>query len=367
MKQSVLVLSNSLKGLYSFRKEVLKAICDDGYDVIISVPMADERSEFFQSIGCTIVETKLSRRGMNPIADFNLMIRYCRLIRKVKPIAVLTYTIKPNVYGGIACRLTKTPQLANITGLGDAMENGGWLQKLTMTLYKVGLCKAKKVFFQNTTNKEYFEKHHIVRGDTILLPGSGVNLAHHKFQSYPADEGKVRFLFIGRLLRDKGVEELFEAAEIIKNKYPNSEINMLGPTGGLLQPRLDDLVKNSIVNHLGSTTDVRPYLGSVECTIMPSYHEGMSNVNLESEANGRPVITTNVPGCKETIDDEKTGYLVEVKDGQSLAAAMEKFILLPYNEKVIMGQKARMKVEKEFNRQIVVDKYLKEIKGIAHV
>lgn len=367
MKNSVLILSNSLKGLYSFRKEVLKAIRDEGYDVVLSVPQADERAQYFESIGCSIVETELNRRGMNPISDFNLLVRYCKLIRKIKPITVLTYTIKPNVYGGLACRLTKTPQLANVTGLGDAMENGGWLQKLTMTLYKVGLSKTKKVFFQNTTNKEYFEKHGIVRGDTILLPGSGVNLAHHTFQAYPTDEGKVRFLFIGRLLKDKGVEELFDAAETIKSKYPNAEIQMLGPTGGSLQSRLDDLVDKGIVKHLGSTTDVRPYIGAVECTVMPSYHEGMSNVNLESEANGRPVITTNVPGCKETIDDGATGYLVEVKNGESLATAMEKFILLTYNEKVNMGHNARKKVEKEFDRQIVVEKYLSEINGIAHV
>ncbi len=367
MKQSVLILSNSLKGLYSFRKEVLKAICDAGYDVFLSVPQADERAQYFQSIGCSIIETKLSRRGMNPLADFNLMLSYRKLIRKIRPVAVLTYTIKPNVYGGIACRLTKTPQLANVTGLGDAMENGGWLQKLTMSLYRIGLSKANRVFFQNTTNKEYFEKHGIVKGETILLPGSGVNLAHHTFQPYPLDEGKVRFLFIGRLLKDKGVEELFDAAKTIKGKYPNTEIQMLGPIGGQYQTQLDELVKDGIINHLGSTTDVRPYIGAVECTVMPSYHEGMSNVNLESSANGRPVITTNVPGCKETVDDGVTGYLVEVKSSKSLAESIEKFVLMPYNQKVQMGQNARKKVENEFDRQIVVNAYLNVIKQLANV
>ena len=367
MKQSVLILSNSLKGLYSFRKEVLKAISDAGYDLFLSVPQADERAQYFKSIGCSIIETRLSRRGMNPLADFKLMLHYRKMIRKIRPIAVLTYTIKPNVYGGIACRLTKVPQLANVTGLGDAMENGGWLQRLTQTLYKVGLSKARKVFFQNTTNKEYFETHRIVNGSTILLPGSGVNLSHHTMQPYPSDEGKVRFLFIGRLLKDKGVEELFEAAQTIKSKYPYTEIQMLGPTGGSLQSQLDELVKNGIIKHLGSTTDVRPFIGAVECTVMPSYHEGMSNVNLESESNGRPVITTNVAGCKETINDGITGYLVEVKDGKSLAAAMERFVMLPYSEKVKMGQSARAKVENEFDRQIVVEKYLNEINSLAHV
>ena len=367
MKQTVLILSNSLKGLYSFRKEVLKAICDADYNVVLSVPEAGERAQYFESIGCRIVLTKLNRRGVNPLADFALMLRYRKLIRKTNPVAVLTYTIKPNVYGGIACRLTKTPQLANVTGLGDAMENGGWLQKLTMSLYKIGLSKAKKVCFQNITNKNYFETHHIVNGSTILLPGSGVNLSHHTYQQYPQDNGKVRFLYIGRLLKDKGVEELFYAAEYIKEKYPNTEVQMIGPTDGTYQTKLDELVKLGIVKHWGYTTDVRPFLKEVECTIMPSYHEGMSNVNLESSANGRPVITTNVPGCKETVDDGKTGYLVEVKNGRALADAMEKFIMLTYNQKVEMGQEARKKVEREFDRQMVVDTYLNEIKRIENV
>lgn len=367
MNKNILILSNSLKGLYSFRKEVLKAICDAGYDVFLSVPQADERAQYFRSIGCSIIETKLSRRGMNPLADFNLMLRYRKMILKLRPIAVLTYTIKPNVYGGIACRLTKTSQLANVTGLGDAMENGGWLQKLTMTLYKMGLSKAHKVFFQNTTNKDYFEKHLIVKGSSILLPGSGVNLSHHTFQPYPANEGHVRFLFIGRLIKDKGVEELFEAAKTIKGKYPNAEIQMLGPTGGQYQTQLDELIKEGVINHLGSTTDVRPYIRAVECTVMPSYHEGMSNVNLESAANGRPVITTNVPGCKETVNDGETGFLVEVKDGNSLAQAMDRFVLLTYEQKAQMGQNARKKVENEFDRQIVIKAYMNVINQLANV
>ena len=367
MKQSVLVLSNSLKGLYSFRKEVLKAICDEGYDVTISVPMADERSEFFQSIGCTIVESKLSRRGMNPIADFNLMIRYCRLIRKVKPIAVLTYTIKPNVYGGIACRLTKTSQLANITGLGDAIENGGWLQKLTIFLYKIGLSKAQTVFFQNATNRNYFIQHKIANEESVLLPGSGVNLSHHTFQEYPSNEDIIKFLFIGRLLKDKGIEELFEAAKETKTKYPNTEFQILGPIEGAYKSMLEANVQSGVVKHLGSTTDVRPYIGAVHCTVMPSYHEGMSNVNLESSANGRPVITTNVPGCRETVDDTVTGFLVNVRDAKDLAYKFEKFILLNHEQKEQMGVHARKKVEQEFDRQIVINAYLKEIELVSNV
>lgn len=367
MKNKVLVLTNNIAGLHSFRKEVMKAIVDAGYDVYISEPDNDERVKYFEGIGCHIIKTDFNRRGMNPLADFKLMLKYRKMIKQLKPVAVLSYTIKPNIYGGMACRLTKTPQLANVTGLGDAVENGGWLQKLTITLYKIGLGKARKVFFQNKSNRDYCIKCGIADDSSILLPGSGVNLTHHTYQEYPKDEGKIRFLFIGRLLKDKGIEEFFEAAKTIKINYPNTEFQILGSIEGPYQQQLQELVDKGIIMHLGTTSDVRPFIGSVECTIMPSYHEGMSNVNLESAANGRPVITTNVPGCQETVDDGRTGYLIEARNAESLISTVERFINLPYSQKVLMGKNAHAKVEREFDRQIVVDTYLKELDKIKHV
>ncbi len=361
---TILILTNSIGGLHSFRKEVVKAICDAGYDVVISVPNEDERATYFTSIGCKLVKTGFNRRGTNPMADLSLMLKYCKLIRSFKPVAVLTYTIKPNVYGGMACTLTHTPQLANVTGLGDAVENGGWVQKLTLTLYKWGLKNARRVFFQNQSNRDFFMNVGIAKEDSILLPGSGVNLEHHTMRPYPADDGEVQFLFIGRLLKDKGIEEYFDAAKRVKSQHPEAEFQILGNVKGPFQSRLDGLVKEGIVKHLGTTSDVRPYIGAVECTVMPSYHEGMSNVNLESAANGRPVITTDVPGCRETVDDGVTGYLVAARNADSLADAMERFIALPYAQKVAMGEAGRKKVEREFDRQIVVDAYLREIMGI---
>lgn len=365
-KGNVLVLTNKISGLHSFRKEVIKAVVDAGYEVYISEPDDDERVKYFESIGCHIIKTAFNRRGMNPVADMKLMLTYRKMIRQLKPVAVLSYTIKPNVYGGMACRLTHTPLLANVTGLGDAIENGGWLQKLTVLLYKIGLGKAWKVFFQNQSNRSLCIKLGIANDSSVLLPGSGVNLKHHTQQPYPTDEGIVRFLFIGRLLKDKGIQEFFEAAEKVKSKCPTTEFHILGRVDGPFQNTLDELVKKGIVKHFGETTDVRPFVGAVECTVMPSYHEGMSNVNLESAASGRPVITTNVPGCRETVDDGITGFYVEAKSADSLAAAMEKFIALPYSQKVMMGQAARKKVEKEFDRQIVVNEYLSEINKIIN-
>ena len=363
-EKRALVLANSIVGLYSFRKEVMKAIVDAGYELYISLPDDDERAKWFEGIGCHVIRTVFNRRGMNPVADFKLMLTYKRLIKQIKPVAVLTYTIKPNVYGGMACRLTKTPQIANMTGLGDSIENGGLLQKLTVTLYKIGIGKARRVFFQNPTNQKFCIKHGIADEHSIVLPGSGVNLFYHACQEYPVD-GTIRFLFIARLLKDKGTNEFFEMAKTIKVKHPNTEFQILGWVEGDYQQQLDSLVKEGVINYLGTTSDVRPYLKSVHCTVMPSYHEGMSNVNLESAANGRPVITTNVPGCRETVDDGRTGYLVEAKSAESLINAVERFLSLPYNQKVLMGQLARKKVEHEFDRKIVIDAYMKEIEQVG--
>lgn len=366
MTNNLLICINKVGGLYNFRREVVKAIVDAGYKVFISVPDDDPRAEFFQKMGCVVVKTPFNRRGMNPLGDLKLLVAYRRLIKKIKPFAVLTYTIKPNVYGGIVSRLFNIPQIANVTGLGDAVENGGWLHKLSVFLYRLGIKKAKCVFFQNNSNREQFIRLGVVSKDVSLLPGSGVNIEHHIFQSYPNDECIVRFLFIGRMLKDKGIEEYLKAAKCIKDKYPNTVFQVLGNVEGAYQSVLDKLTEQGIVEYLGVTSDVRPYLSKVECTILPSYHEGMSNVNLESAANGRPVITTNVPGCRETVDDGVTGFLVEPRNVDDLIRKVEEFINLPYSKKKNMGLEARRKVEKEFDRRIVVNAYLKEINSLKN-
>ena len=362
MKGNILVLTNNLFGLHSFRKEVMKAIIDEGYELYISAPDDDDKITFFDDIGCHVVKTDFNRRGMNPVADLKLLLTYRKLIKKLKPKAVLTYTIKPNIYGGIACRLSRTPQIANVTGLGDALENGGWLQKLTVSLYKIGIGRSKHVFFQNRSNRDFCVKYGIAVKNSSILPGSGVNLDYHSYQDYPSD-GVVKFLFIGRLLKDKGIEEFFLMSSVIKEKYPDTEFKIIGPVEGNYQEQLNEMVKKGIINYIGTTPDVRPYIVNVHCTIMPSYHEGMSNVNLESAANGRPVITTDVPGCKETVDDGRTGILVMPKDAQDLICGVERFLAFSYEQKKLMGLEARKKVEREFDRQIVVKAYLDAIKN----
>lgn len=360
----VLILTNDLGGLYSFRKEVVKAVRDLGHGVVISAPL-ESKVQYFETIGCEMVETPFNRKGMNPIQDLGLMLRYRRLIKKIRPDVVLSYTIKPNLYGGMACRLRRVPQLANITGLGSAVENPGWLQKLTIVLYKIGLKRTSVVFFQNKANKEFCEQHKMVKGRSILIPGSGVNLNHHAQKPYPDKDDPIAFIFISRMLREKGIEEYLGAAERIKDKYPSVQFHILGACEEAYEERLKGLQDKGVVVYHGPQPDVRPYIAQIHCTVHPSFYpEGMSNVLLESCATGRPIITTDRPGCGEIVEDGRNGYVVKAKDVVGLTKTIEKFINLPYEQKVLMGQEARKKVEREFDRQIVIDAYLNEINKI---
>lgn len=356
----VLILTNNFNGLYSFRREVIEAIKKVGHEIIIAYPL-DGRESFFIEMGCEVIDTPFNRKGTNPIKDIGLIWCYKRLLNKCQPDVVLSYTIKPNLYGGMACQLCSVPQIANITGLGTAVENPGWLQKLTILLYKLGLQKTKTVFFQNKANMEFCELHNMVKGNKVLIPGSGVNLQHHALQDFPKD-GIIKFIFISRLLKEKGIEEYLGAAEKVKASYPNTEFHVLGACEDAYDDILKDMQAKGIVIYHGKQPDVRPYIGAVHCTVHPSYYpEGMSNVLLESCAAGRPVITTKRPGCGEIVDNGRTGYLVNAKDIDNLVSTIERFICLPYNLKKTMGLNARTKVEREFDRKKVVDAYLVEL------
>ena len=363
----ILVLTNNFGGLYVFRKEVIKALKDKGHHVVISAPF-DDKSHFFEEMGCGLIDTQFNRKGMNPIKDIGLILYYRKLIKQVKPDVVLSYTIKPNLYGGMACQLCGIPQIANITGLGTAVENSGWLQRLTILLYKVGLRKTRMVFFQNKANLEFCKAHRMVKGNVKLIPGSGVNLQHHALQAFPSPEEPMRFIFISRLLREKGIEEYLLAAQEIKRIHPSTEFHILGYCEENYQERINKMQKDGIVIYHGAQPDVRPYIGKAWCTVHPSFYpEGMSNVLLESCAAGRPIITTDRPGCGEIVDDGVNGYVVKQRDGYDVVKKIEQFIALPYEKKREMGLAARKKVEKEFDRQIVIDAYINEIDNIANV
>ena len=360
-------LINSYGGLLSFRKELVEALLNSGHEVVIFGPTGEDKSQYFSKMGCRLVTTQFNRKGTNPLKDLSLMLNYRRLFKQEKPDIVLSYTIKPNLYGGMACQLCHLPQLANITGLGSAVENPGWLQRVTLLLYKVGLRRVNTVFFQNKANMEFCKRHKMVGGRITLIPGSGVNLQHHTLQKYPARDEPIRFIFISRLLREKGIDEYLTAACSIKAKYPATEFHILGSCEENYQGRIDEMQKDGVVIYHGRQKDVRPFIGQCHCMVHPSFYpEGMSNVLLESCAAGRPIITTDRPGCGEIVEEGVNGFVVKPRDGNDVADKIERFISLPYERKREMGLAARQKVEREFDRNIVVEAYLRAISEINH-
>ena len=359
----VLVLSNNYSGLYNFRKELLSAIAHAGNEIIVSAPF-DDKCSYFTEAGYKVINTSFNRKGTNPIADLMLLFRYLRILRIHVPDVVLSYTIKPNLYGGMACRICQTPQIANITGLGVAVENPGPLQRLTTLLYSVALRRTKMVFFQNEANMQFFLRRGMVKGDYRLIPGSGVNLEWHKPQEYP-DESIIRFIFIGRVIKEKGIEQYLAAAAYIRMRYPSTEFIVMGGCEGDYLERLRALNNEGVITYIGRQHDVRPFIGASHCTIHPSFYpEGMSNVLLESCAACRPVITTNRPGCREVVEDGVTGFLIKQCDSIDLIDKIERFIALPYSKKKEMGMRARNKVELQFNREIVINAYLEELSKV---
>ena len=370
----VLILANNSVGLFKFRKELLEALLASKHEVFISLPNGDFIDDM-QQMGCHFTETEISRHGTNPLTDLALTKKYCSIIKSVKPDIVFTYTIKPNVYGGIACQLCKVPYVANVTGLGTAVENGGILQKITLTLYRTGLRKARRVFFQNQANRDFMLRHKVVRGTYSLLPGSGVNLERFAPLPYPDETDGIHFVFISRIMREKGIEQYLEAAAHFKGCHPErSESGVEGSKlhfhiCGFCEPeyqgKLDEYIKNGTVIYHGMVRDVREILKNVHCTVHPSFYpEGLSNVLLESSASARPIITTDRSGCREVVEDGVNGFVVQQRDSADLIRKMEKFIALSHEKKMKMGLAGRAKVEHEFNRQIVVDAYLKETEAV---
>lgn len=359
--KKVLILTNEINGIYCFRRELVERLIGDGYSVTISSPQGI-RCSYFREIGCTIIETFVNSRGTNIMEDLKLLQDYLKMLRVVKPDCVLTYTIKPNIYGGIACRMSGIRNIPNITGLGLAIENRGFKRTLVLLLYRVGLKKTQAVFFQNKANRNCFIENNIVtESKARLIPGSGVNLEQHRFEEYPADDGKVRFLYFGRILREKGINELFEAARMIKGSYPAAEFHIVGWKSKIFESNIDEMEREGLVIYHGPQNDVHSFIKDCHAVVSPSYFEGMSNSLLESASTGRPVIASRIPGCTETFDEGISGFGFELKSSEDLARTLKKFIELPYEEKKKMGIAGRRKMEEEFDRNIVINSYMEEI------
>lgn len=357
----ILVLANNDVGLYRFRKDLLAALLCAGHEVYISLPDGGFVSELVQ-LGCRFIDTPIERRGMNPIHDSKLFHQYRAILKEVKPDLVLTYTIKPNIYGGLACRMAHIPYAVNITGLGSAIENGGWLKKFVLALYKPALKGARVIFFENTGNRDTLAATGVVpKGRDVVLNGAGVNLEDYPYQSYP-QEGPVRFLFVGRVMREKGVDELFAAAKRMKQEYGNGvEFHIVGSFEEGYKPLMDELEKAGVVKYYGYQSDMKHFYGMANCVVLPSYHEGMSNVLLEAAASGRPLITSDIPGCREAVEDGVSGYLCPAKDANALYGAMQRVMELSVEQRSEMGCRGRERMVKIFDKLLVINETMNNL------
>lgn len=356
----ILILANHSGGLYDFRKDLISELkrCAS---VTAAVPHNDRWDELLH-LADRVIELPIDRRGMNPLHDSKLLHQYRAILKEIKPDLVLTYTIKPNIYGGLACRMAHVPYAVNITGLGSAIENGGWLKKFVLALYRPALKSANVVFFENAGNRDTLAATGVVpKGRDVVLHGAGVNLEDYPCQPYP-QEGPVRFLFVGRVMHEKGVDELFTAARRMKREYGDGvEFHIVGSFEEAYKPVMDELEQAGTAQYHGYQSDMKPFYAMASCIVLPSYHEGMSNVLLEGAATGRALITSNIPGCREAVEDGVSGYLCPARDADALYDAMHRFLALPEGAKVEMGRQGRMRMEQKFSKTAVVAETIKHL------
>lgn len=372
-KPLIALLTNNDDDVYCFRKELIEGLIAEGYEMLISCPDGP-KFELMADIPYQYDNPEIDRRGTNVAADFKLLMHYRKLFKTVHPAVVLTYTAKPGVYGSLAARSLGIPYINNVTGLGSVLNETGLMRKFIMGLFKLAYSRAACIMFQNDTNMKLARELGWVQGDYKLIPGSGVALERFPVQEYPAGgDGKsgetVVFNYIGRILHDKGVDDYIEAAKRIRKNYPNTEFNMLGfiePTESHYEEELRALGEQGIVFYRGSQKDVKPWIARAHAIIHPStYGEGMSNVLLENAASGRFLITTDNPGCRETVNDGESGFIYHGGDVDELVEAVKKFLAMDPEIRKQMGLNGRRKMEKEFSREVVVKAYLEKIEKLC--
>ena len=357
-KKRILFLAQHFVTLYSFRRELIERLCSDGHEVYLSLPESED-NKYFENLGCVIVPTVVDRRGVNPLKDLKLIAFYKKMIPEINPDIIFSYTIKPNIYGCIATN-GKYRQVCNITGTGGTFLENNTVARICRFLYRHSVKNCYKVYFQNTGDRDYFINHKMIKDNWELLPGSGVNLEQYSYSPLPVSD-TINFIYIGRVMKLKGIDEFLEAAKRTKEKYPNTNFYI----AGFIE---EDEYKEKVFSYgdsvvpLGFIKDIAAEIKKCHCTILPSHGgEGVPNVLLESAAMGRICIGSKIPGTEDVIDDGKTGFLFKAGDADSLDDVIEKVMKLSSEQMVEMGLAGRAKVEKDFNREIVIKKYIDEV------
>ena len=355
----ILILSNHSFMLWQFRRELIGAMIAQGMDVSVGVPFG-EHVEDFREMGCKMINIPVDRRGINPVRDLSLLRQYLQLLRSMKPDMVITYSIKPNVYAGFCCRILKIPYCVNVQGLGTAFQKPV-ISAIVTRMYRAACKKAKVVFFENAGNAEFFRRERIVSArQQLVLPGAGINLQHYPLAPYP-DNDVIRFLYLGRLMQEKGIDELFSAIKMLYDDCYEVKLDLVGFFEDAYKEQVQELCDLGIARFHGFQADPRPYYAAADCVVLPSYHEGMSNVLLEAAATGRPLITSDIPGCREAVEEEVTGFICQVKDRYALYETMKRMAKLPRQQRLEMGLAGRARMEEIFDKQQVVDATMKAI------
>ena len=358
----ILITVNTAWNILNFRQSLVEAMLADGHRITVLAPL-DESVPTLKSLGCEVLPLKMSVKGLNPIQDIKLIGRMRKVFSEDRPDAIFSYTIKNNIFGALAASPLGIPFIPNVTGLGTAFLSGGLLQLIAECLYRRAFRNLGVVFFQNEDDRDLFVERKLVEvHQARVLPGSGIDLANFAATDYPTNLDAPTFLMIARLLRDKGVLEYVAAARKLKGDHHNARFLLLGAVDAANRTAIDRATvasweKEGVIEYLGVTDDVRPYITAAHCVVLPSYREGAPRTLIEPAAMARPLIATDVPGCRAVVDDGETGYLCKVRDGDDLAHSMKAFLALPNKEMASMGWAGRLKMSKSFDQSIVVEAY----------
>lgn len=359
-RQKVMILTNHSYMLYRFRRELIEELLKEK-EVVISMPFVGHEDDLRQ-MGARCIETEIDRRGINPRTDLALIRRYAELLKAERPDQVITYSIKPNIYGGLVCRWLKIPYFSNVQGLGTAFQKKGLAVFVTF-LYKIAFRRVTKVFFENEGNAEEFRKRKILKASKqVVLAGAGINLDQYEYKPYPTNS-KIHFLYLGRIMKEKGMDELFQTVRRLREDGEDFLLDLVGFYEDSYKEQVEELTRQKIVVFHGFQEEPRTYYEMADCVVLPSYHEGLSNVLLEASAMGRPVITSDIPGCRETVDDKQSGLLCEVKNADSLYQTMKTFLHLSREEREQMGVRGRAKMERTFDKKKVVKETLQALQS----
>lgn len=365
----VLISVNTAWNFINFRASLISNLVAEGYEVV-AVAAPDEYMAHVDVLGCRFIALPIDNQGTHPGRDLWLFLRLLFLLRCERPDVFLGYTIKPNVYGSMAAHILGIPVINNITGLGAVFIKDSWLAQLVRSLYYLALSRSTKVYFQNDDDRQMFISRGLVSPEVAdRLPGSGINLA--KFIPTPLPSRTyVRFLLIARMLWDKGVGEFVEAARLLKRRGVKADFCLLGfldvqNPSAISRMQINTWVNEGVVRYLGVSNDVRDEIQSADCIVLPSYREGTPRTLLEAAAMARPIVATDVAGCRDVVDNGVNGYLCKVKDPVDLADKMDAILSLSLKARETMGQRGRVKVEKEFDERIVINKYLEAISSIV--